>query len=481
MGAVGGSEPCLLVGMVLGMEQRDYSGLSYWLETCGDDLTPRVGLDTSIAVDVAILGAGYTGLWTAYYLAQRDPSLTIAVLESEIAGYGASGRNGAWCTSGFAAGPATLTKNYGLAASRAVHLAMVDTVDEIGRVCERESIDAQFQRDGQFFAAIGKQQLPALAHIEQEYTQLGFPEFQRRLDASEAKAFLNIDGIVGALHNEATAAIHPGRLVRGLARNVEQHRNVTIYEDTPVTSVEAGARPVLRTARGDVRANVVVLAGEAYMAQLKAVGRQVLPLYSLIVMTEPLSDSQIADINWTHRAVAASQALTVDYLSRTQDGRILFGGRGAPYHWGSSIRPEYDLHAPTHQRLREAVVEWFPQLKGIAFSHAWGGCLGVPRDFMPVMRYDRASGLATARGYTGEGVAATNLSGRVLADLITGTQSDLTDLPMTKHHGRSWEPEPLRFLATRLAQVGAMRIDAKANRTGKPPTGRTLTERLISH
>ena len=458
-----------------------YGGLSYWLETCGDDLTPRPSFDTSIDVDVAILGAGYTGLGTAYYLAQRDPSLKIAVVESEVAGFGASGRNGAWCTSGFAAGPTTLAKKYGREASRAVHLAMVDTVDEIGRVCETEGIDAHFQRDGQLFAAIGNQQLPALARIEKDYASIGFPEFQRRLDATESKEFLNIDGLVGALHNDATAVIHPGRLVRGLARAVEHHTNVTIYEQTRVTSVDTGAQPVLHTDHGDVRANVVVLAGEAYMAQLKEVGRQVLPVYSLIVMTEPLTDSQIAEINWTHRAVAASQALTVDYLSRTVDGRILFGGRGAPYHFGSSIKPEYDHHRPTHARLREAVVEWFPQLKGIRFSHAWGGCLGVPRDFMPVMRYDRASGLATARGYTGEGVAATNLSGRVLADLILGTQSDLTDLPMTKHRSRNWEPEPLRFLATRLAQVGAMRIDAKANRTGNAPTGRTITERLIDH
>ncbi len=460
---------------------RNYRDLSYWLETCGDDLTPRPALDASIDVDIAILGAGFTGLWTAYYLARRDPSLRIAIVESEIAGFGASGRNGAWCTSGFGAGPDLLTHKYGRDSARAVHLAMVHTVDEVGRVCEVEGIDAHYQRDGELHLAIGKHQLSALDAIERTYAKLGFPEFHQRMNANETMAFLNVDGVQGSLLCNATAAIHPGRLVRGLARNVERHANTTIYERTRVESFEGGANPVLRTAQGNVNATVIVLAGEGYLSQLKPTKRQVLPLYSLIVMTEPLSDSQLQEINWTHRAVTHSQALTVDYLSRTQDGRILFGGRGAPYHFGSGIAPEHDRHQPTHERLKHAVSEWFPQLSGIAFTHQWGGVLGVPRDFVPTMGYDRATGIATSRGYTGEGVAATNLGGRVLADLITDTESDLTDLPMTRHQSRNWEPEPLRWIATRFAQHGAMQIDAKAQRSGQAPSGKSITERLIGH
>src|SRR5262249_31252646 len=148
--------------------------------------------------------------------------------------------------------------------------------------------------------------------------------------AAEASEVLRVDGIRGALHHPATAAVHPGRLVRGLARAVER-RGASIYEGTTVTGVEAGTRPVLRTDRGDVRARAVVLAGEAYLSALPQVRRRVLPLYSLIVLTEPLTDSQLAEIGWTHRMVVNSRALTVDYLARTSDGRILFGGRGAPY------------------------------------------------------------------------------------------------------------------------------------------------------
>ena len=459
---------------------HDYRNTSYWLDTCEDDLTPRARLDGSIDVDVALLGAGFTGLWSAYYLLRRDPTLRIVIVEAEIAGFGASGRNGAWCTSGFGASPALLTHKYSRDAARAVHTAMVETVDEVGRVCITEGIDVHYQKDGELLIAIGPHQLSALHEIELEYADLGFPDFHQRLNREETQAFLNVDGAVGALHHPATAAIHPGRLVRGLARTVER-MGATIYEQTRVTSFEGGAAPVLRTQRGDVHANVIVLAGEGYLSQLPSMRRAILPLYSLIVLTEPLSDRQLSEINWTHRAVTNSRALTVDYLSRTADGRILFGGRGAPYHFGSSIKSEFDWHAPTHAHLKEAVVEWFPQLRGIGFSHEWGGCLGVPRDFMPTMRYDKASGIAMSCGYTGEGVAATNLGGRVLADLITNTRSDLTELPMTRHRSRNWEPEPLRWIATRFAQRGAMQIDAKAIATGAAPTGKTITERLIGH
>jgi glycine/D-amino acid oxidase-like deaminating enzyme len=458
----------------------DYSSVSYWLESSGDDLTPRPPLDGSVDVDVAILGAGYTGLWTAYSLLERDPSLRILVVEREIAGFGASGRNGAWCTSGFAAGPDLLTHEYGRQAARAVHDAMVATVDEIGRVVSAEGIDAHYQKDGELSLAIGEHQLPALDAMQRSYDRLGVPEFAHRLDREAARARLDVAGLVGGLWLPATAAVHPGRLVRGLARVVER-KGATIVEGTAVTGVRTGAKPALETNRGTVGAPVVVLAGESYLSGLPGYRRAVLPIYSLIVLTEPLTDVQLAEIHWTHRAVVHSQALTVDYLSRTQDGRVLFGGRGAPYHYGSAIRPEFDRHAPTHDRLRRSIVEWFPSLAGVCTTHAWGGTVGVPRDWIPTMAYDRASGVATSHGYTGEGVAATNLGGRVLADLITGTESELTRLPMVNHHSRPWEPEPFRFLAARYLQHASLKIDERAARTGRPPSGRSVTERLLGH
>lgn len=268
--------------------------------------------------------------------------------------------------------------------------------------------------------------------------------------------------------------------MRGLARAVEKH-GATIYEQTAATGYTPGERPILHTERGDLRARVVVLAGESYLSQLPQLSRQVIPIYSLIVLTEPLSDEQWAEIGWQGRECVSSSRYVVDYLSKTADGRILFGGRGAPYHYGSSIKDEYDRHEPTHQMLRDATVEWFPSVGREQFSHAWGGPLGNPRDWMPTMSYDRSSGIATARGYTGQGVSTTNLSGRILADLITGTDSELAQLPMASHESPDWEPEPIRWVGIRFVQDSYFRLDRKAEKTGRPPDGRSLAERLSRH
>jgi glycine/D-amino acid oxidase-like deaminating enzyme len=171
----------------------------------------------------------------------------------------------------------------------------------------------------------------------------------------------------------------------------------------------------------------------------------------------------------------------VDYLSQTADGRILFGSRGAPYRFDSRITEAQDRHAPTHEMIRRMFLDWFPMLRGIQFTHAWGGPVGMPRDWMPTMSYDPAANVATARGYTGQGVATSNLSGRVLTDLITGVDSPLTKLPMVGHHSPDWEPEPVRWLAIRYMQWAYGRLDARAERTGRAPTGKTLAERLGRH
>jgi glycine/D-amino acid oxidase-like deaminating enzyme len=225
----------------------------------------------------------------------------------------------------------------------------------------------------------------------------------------------------------------------------------------------------------------VVLAGEAWLTRLPGWRRALLPVYSLIVLTEPLDDARWAEIGWTRHECLSSHRYVVDYLSRTADGRILFGGRGAPYHFGSRIAPAYDRHERTHELLRAQLLDWFPPLEGVRFSHAWGGPIGMPRHWLPVFRHDARTGLAGAYGYTGQGVATAKLAGRVLADLVLGRESAFTDLPMVNHQPRRWEPEPLRWLAVRYLQWSLARTDARAARRGRPPSGRTLAERLVRH
>lgn len=459
---------------------KDYASSSFWLETCGDDLTPRPPLRGSVDVDIAILGAGYSGLWTTYYLQARQPSLKIAIVDKEIAGFGASGRNGAWCTSGFPTSLSTLAKKYGREPALAVHRAMTDAVDEVGRVAATEGIDIQYTKGGALIVARGAQQLPAVHETHSAFGRLGLGDHVQLLDKQATDERISIAGSVGALFMKDTATIHPGRLVRGLARAVER-RGATIYEQTEVTRYTTGAYPVLHTATGHIRAKTIVLCGEAYLTRLPQLHRQLIPVYSLITLTEPLTPADWAEIGWEGRECVDSCRYTVDYLSKTADGRILFGGRGAPYHLGSAIRDEYDRHGPTHQMLQDNVRAWFPRLKDVRFTHTWGGPLGWPRDFMPTMAYDPAQGIATARGYTGNGVATANLSGRVLADLISGVDSPLTNLPPVNHRSPNWEPEPFRFLGVRYVQRAFWQIDLKAERTGTAPNGKTLAERLTRH
>jgi glycine/D-amino acid oxidase-like deaminating enzyme len=459
---------------------KNYASYSFWLETSGDNLTSRPRLDGSIDVDVAVMGAGYTGLWTAYYLLRRDPSLRVAVVEREIAGFGASGRNGGWCYPGFPVSTGLLRERFGTESARAIAHAMFETVDEIERVLTDEEIDAHWVRGGALRLARGEHQRTSVENAYKTLEAFGLADCYQFLNAAETAERVHVTDTVAALYTPAGASVHPARLARGLARSVERHGG-TIYEQTPVVDFEPGPRPRLVTPFGDVRAKTIVLAGEAYSQQLPKLQRTLVPMYSLIVLTEPLAQSDWELIGWRNRELVASSRMSVDYLNRTADGRILFGGRGAPYRMHSLIDDSLDRHGPTHDMLRRMTVEWFPMLKDVRFTHAWGGPLGMPRDWMPTTSYDAAGGVARAGGYTGQGVATANLLGRILTDLISGEVTALTQLPTVNHRSPRWEPEPLRWLGIRYAQEGFARLDRDAERTGKAPTGHTLVERIGRH
>lgn len=457
-----------------------YADRSFWLETCGDDLTPRPPLERSVDVDVAILGAGYTGLWTAYYLLKRDPSLRVAILERRIAGFGASGRNGGWVSSKLNIGLDAVARMYGRDRAQALQRALYDTVDEIGRVCAEERLDARFAKVGALFVARFPYQMPMLREYASMFERFGFADRQEILDAEATSRKVRVKGALGAWRCPQYARVHPARLVRELARVVEQLGG-RIHEETEVTEVVAGPRPALRTAGGEARARAIVLAGEAYLSRLPGWRRSVLPVYSLIVLSEPLREAQWAEIGWRGGECLASFRLSIDYLTRTDDGRILFGGRGAPYRYASAIEDSYDRDPATHALLRNMARDWFPSLGDLRFTHAWGGPLGMPRDWMPVVSYERATGIASARGYTGHGVAASNLAGRALADLLTERTTPLTELPIVGHRSPRWEREPLRWLGVRYVQRAFARLDEAGQRTGRAPDGTSLAERLSRH
>jgi glycine/D-amino acid oxidase-like deaminating enzyme len=454
-----------------------YGRYSFWLQTAGDDLTPRPGLHGTVDADVAILGAGFTGLWTAYYLQRLDPSLRIALVEKEIAGFGGSGRNGGWCSAGFALSPTVLCERVGRDAARAMFCALFEAVDEVGTAFERESIRADYTKGGSLRLALGPHQAPALRDMLEGSRTLGLGDHYHHLDATEVAARVRVEGAVGGVYSPHAAVLHPGKAVRGLARVVEAG-GATLYEQTEVVDFAPGR---LVTRGGELRARTTVLAGESYLSRLPRMHRTVAPVYSLIALSEPLTDAQWEEIGWEGRECVASCRLSVDYLQRTADGRILFGGRGAPYRFGSRIRDGYDRHAGTHEVLRTIARQWFPPLGNVHFTHAWGGPLGVTRDWMPSIGYDPDRGLAWSYGYAGQGVSTANVAGQTLAELLTGTPSPRTQLPIVGHDPRRWEPEPLRWLGIRWVQSGYRRLDERSERTASPPTGRSVAERLGRH
>jgi glycine/D-amino acid oxidase-like deaminating enzyme len=355
------------------------------------------------------------------------------------------------------------------------------SIDEIGRVCRDEQIDAQFYKGGILSLARGAHQLASVRAAYAGYEALGLAHQHRMLRADEVAERVRVTGVHGGLFSTEGASIHPGRLVRGLARAVER-RGATIYEQTEVNGFEGRPRPRLISREGEVRASrAIVLAGEAYLTRMPQLHRTLLPVYSLISITEPLTSDQWQQIGWKDRESLASNKHSVDYLTRTADGRILFGSRGAPYAYGSKISDEQDRHAETHGRIRKSLVDWFPMLEKVKITHSWGGPVGMPRDWTPSIAFDRQTRIATARGYTGQGVTTANLAGRILAGLMTGRATGFEHLPMVQRSSPDWEYEPLRWLAVRYTQAALGRIDEAAS-AGKPrPLDAWLAEYLGKH
>ncbi len=460
---------------------HELSDLSLWHDTMSaEEWGPaRAALPGDLDVDVAIVGAGYTGLWTAYYLLKRRPTLRVALLEANVVGFGASGRNGGWCSALLPMGIDAMAVASSRDAAVRMQRTMHDTVDEVGRVTVAEAIQCDYQRGGYVSVARNEVQLQrARQHIRHLHSY-GFTEDEYRLlDSTEARERCGASKVVGGTFTPHCAAIHPARLVRGLARAVERAAG-TIHEHTPVIEISPHR---VRTRSGTVRAEFVVRATEAFSPSLRGHRRTVAPIYSLMVATEPLPDSFWRETGLHERATFNDGRQMIIYGQRTADGRLAFGGRGAPYHFASRMKPSYDRHPRVHESLHRTLLELFPTLGDAAITHRWGGAVAAARDWWCAASLDRSTGLASAGGYLGDGVGTTNLSGRTLADLISGEPSDLTTLPWVGHASRRWEPEPLRWLGINTMVRLPVSADRHEDRTGRPARVRqALISRLTGH
>ncbi|MFC3522917.1 NAD(P)/FAD-dependent oxidoreductase [Streptomonospora nanhaiensis] len=472
-------------------------GVSFWFRDIGLP-ERRPALPGSADYDVCIVGAGYTGLWTAYYLKKAQPDLRVAVLEREFAGFGASGRNGGWLSAEFAgsrrpygaegdAAPGGRGTGRGRAGGAggggigrigkvgragagakagtggkggkggkggmvALQRAMMDSVDEVIAVAAAEGIEADIVKGGMRLVATNPAQKARLiTEVEELHTWGYWPEDLYLLDP-HGEPRLQVDGAVAAAYSPHAARVHPAKLVVGLAAAVEA-LGVDIFEGTAVTEIQprdGAVRPGAVTEGGTVRADHVIRATEGFTSTIQGWRREWLPMNSSMIVTEPLTEAMWDHIGWERHEVLGDQAHAYFYAQRTADGRIAIGGRGVPYRFGSARDDRGATPPQTIAELWRVLARLFPVASEVPVAHAWSGVLGVPRDWRPTVNLDQESGLGWAGGYVGNGVTTSNLAGRTLRDLILGRRTDLTQLPWVGHRVRGWEPEPLRWVGTHL-------------------------------
>lgn len=451
-----------------------------WWDTLPDHLRAPVGdrLSGDLVADVAIIGAGYTGLWTAYYLLQADPTLNIAIVDKHVAGYGASGRNGGWASALFPQDHTAIASHAGLPAAAAMQQAMNASVDEIGRVAAAHEWDIDFAKGGTVVAARTLAQWDAMRERDAHLRSLGLDADEQLLDAQETLNMMCATDVVGGVFTPHCAAIQPAKLVRHLAHYVVS-AGARLFEHTPALSVEPG---IVRTPHGDIRARFVIRATEGYTAEIPGQRRTLLPFYSLMVATEPLPADTWEEIGLATRPTFSDGRHMVIYGQRTADDRLAFGGRGAPYSFGSRVKASTEQHERMHAKLRRTLLEIFPVLARHRFTHAWGGALGIARDWWASVGLDPVTGVGWAGGYVGDGVGTSNLAGRTLAALITERLEDpLLTLPWVDHRSRNWELEPLRWAATTIGLKATEAADSLESRTGRTSVLGRLVGTLTGH
>jgi glycine/D-amino acid oxidase-like deaminating enzyme len=418
----------------------DYEEKSYWLAESPYEESPS--LDGSTKVDVAIVGGGFCGLSTAYYLKRADPSLRVAVLEDKVVGYGASGRNGGFATTlmGFTL-PITSLR-FGKQKAKQAYDFGHRAVDHIGQMVDSHGIDCDYEKPGILTVALNPAQAKRLQDEIGLAEKLGIRGL-KWMDAHMVRAEVHSPTYLGARWEEQCALINPAKYVRGLKR-VAQEEGVEVYERTPV--VAAHLDPILHvdTPHGLVEAEKVVFATNAFSTRFPELRNKQFPIFTYIVLTEPLSQDQLADIGWRGRQGLEDARNLIHYYRLTADNRILFGGSDAPYYFGGPLDRD---HSPRiYRRLERDLRQTFPSLKDVRIEYRWGGPISVPVDFFPAMGYlGKDKRVAYSLGCVGHGVAPMNMAGQVMRDLVLEKETELTDLFFVNRWVIPIPPEPLRF------------------------------------
>jgi glycine/D-amino acid oxidase-like deaminating enzyme len=456
---------------------------SLWWTSLERPVTPRAPLDRHLDVDVAIVGGGFTGLWTARELLRRDPSLRVAVLEKEVCGFGASGRNGGWASGLFPLSNASVIQRFGREALDHQRHVLQDAVVELGVAALTDGIDARYVRGGTMTFARSEVQRARLLDEITSARDEGIGEADLSwVDEGALEDHGRVSGALGATYSPHCARIDPARLVRGLA-DVDEQLGAMIFEQTAVTRIvprRRGRPAEVVTVGANVHADFIVRATEGFTTNLPHERRTVVPLYSLMIATEPLAQEFWDEVGFTKYETFADDRHLIIYGQRTTDDRIAFGGRGAPYHFGSSVESRFDTNQKVFEKLEASLGELFPTMPG-SVTHAWGGPLAMPRDHAPFVHVDYDTGLASAGGYTGDGVVLSHVAATALADLITQPDVDtaFTRLPFVQRASRRWEFEPLRWIGINAGLALATWADRVEDRHARESRASTLLDRLL--
>jgi len=424
--------------------------------------SPAPALIGETTADLVVVGGGYTGLWAALQAKEDDPSRDVVLLEGHTVGWAASGRNGGFCAASLTHGEANGLDRFG---------AEFDTLQAMGRAnldgiedtLVRHGIDAEFERTGELDFAVEPWQVDALRELVETVNRHGGS--MAFLDRDQARAHVDSPTYLAAMHDpDGVAMLHPAKLAWGLRRACLD-LGVRLHEHSPVIGLDRdGAGVRVRTDHGSVRSARAVLGTNAFPGPLRRLGHYVIPVYDYTLVTEPLSPEQLSSLGWAGRHGLADSANQFHYYRLTADNRILWGGYDAVYHFGSKVRAEYDHRPRTYALLAQQFFHTFPQLRGLGFTHRWGGAIDTCSRFTAFWGRAHGGRVAYVAGYTGLGVGASRFGARVMLDLVDGVDNERTRLQMVRTKPLPFPPEPARWAAIQATTWSIRRADRDEGR-----------------
>jgi glycine/D-amino acid oxidase-like deaminating enzyme len=428
-------------------------------------ITARDCVKAANSFDVAIIGGGFSGLWSAYHLKQLQPSLKIAIFEQKYVGYGASGRNGGWASAEYPTSNSRLLKEHGVQTYKNLRKSLIESINEIGQIAKSNAWQIEYAKGGALVFATNKAQLTRISsEIDDEH---------KFLTKDQASELLNVANIKGGIYTPHCAALNPFNLTQSLAKYLESI-GVKIFEESKVEEISDKA---LLVNGHRIGCQISIRATEAFTAR-KWIANQQIPIYSLMIATERLPSEILTQIRNSQRATFQEACNLITYAQITGDNRLAIGGRGSRYKLFSHLSERSETDVRMHSALEKRAVKWFPQLQSVNFEYRWGGPIALTRRWQSYLNYNPITGQAAIGGYVGDGVTLSYLVAKTLAQIIDGQKTP--DLPFVNQRIGRWEPEPIRYLAVNAGFKATVVADFEERITGRPSLIAAVVDPLIN-